>query len=97
MTPIGRQKTICPMGRGPTKADFKADFCRRVQSARIAAGYNEVREFAGLMGIPFDTYARYENRTLLPHRHIPRFLELTGVSADVLFTGRRSEPQRKAV
>lgn len=94
VTRKGRKRTICPMGRGKTDADFLDEFCERTRSARITAGFNDLKEFALLMGIAPDTYLRYETRTPLPHRYIPKFLRLTGVSADVLFTGRRIE-QRK--
>ena len=82
------------MGRGTTNADFVEDFCRRTKAAREMAGFDDRDDFARRMGIEKDTYFRYETRTPLPHRYIPRFLELTGADAQVLFTGRR-EIQRK--
>lgn len=77
------------MGRGTTSADFVEDFCRRIKAAREMAGFNDRDEFADKMGIARDTYFRYESRTPLPHRYIPKFLELTGADAQILFTGRR--------
>lgn len=89
VTKTRRKRTICPMGRGTTNADFVEDFCRRVRAAREMAGYADRDAFAKLMGIEKDTYFRYESRTPLPHRYIPRFLELTGADAQILFTGKR--------
>lgn len=94
VTKQGHQRTICPMGRGVSKGDFIKDFCDRVRSARITAGYNDPKEFAKLMEIEYDTYLRYESRTLLPHRYIEKFLKLTDADARILFSGRRPE-QRK--
>lgn len=82
------------MGRGTTTADFVEDFCRRVRAAREMAGYSDRDAFAKLMGIEKDTYFRYESRTPLPHRYIPRFLELTGADAQILFTGSRKEQKK---
>lgn len=79
------------MGRGTTSTDFVEDFCRRVKAAREMAGYADRDQFARLMGIEKDTYFRYETRTPLPHRYIPRFLELTGADAQVLFTGTKRD------
>lgn len=94
VTPLSRKGTICPMGRGTTKADFIADFCRRTAAAREMAGFSDRDAFAKLLGVLPDTYGRYETRTPLPHRYMPRFLELTGADAQVLFTGTR-EVKRK--
>lgn len=95
VTKSNSKRTIRPMGRGTTQADFVEDFCRRIRAAREMAGYGDRDEFARLMGIEKDTYFRYETRTPLPHRYIPRFLELTGADAQILFTGSRKE-QKKA-
>lgn len=95
VTKSSRKRTICPMGRGTTNADFVDDFCRRVRAAREMAGYADRDAFAKLMGIEKDTYFRYESRTPLPHRYIPRFLELTGADAQILFTGKRETGHRK--
>lgn len=96
VTKSARKRTICPMGRGTTNADFVEDFCRRIKAAREMAGYADRDEFAKRMGIEKDTYFRYETRTPLPHRYIPRFLELTGADAQVLFTGHKATGRKAA-
>ncbi len=82
------------MGRGTTNSDFVEDFCRRVKAAREMAGFDDRDAFAKKMGIVPDTYSRYEQRTPLPHRYIPKFLELTGADAQILFTGKRELHRR---
>lgn len=45
---------------------------------------------AKALGIKAGTYTRYETRTMLPHRYIHRFIELTGVPYDWYMSGKRS-------
>lgn len=82
-------RTIRVVGRPPEKvtpAGYRAAFYKRVRTAREF--YTEdYREMARALGIAEGTYYRYETRTMLPHHLIPRFCQITGVSADWLFHG----------
>lgn len=75
-----------PMARAATPAKFKIDFCKRLQSARIVAGFTQ-QEVAQKLGLDRDTYAKYESRSLLPHYLIPQVCELFGIEPTFLYTG----------
>jgi hypothetical protein len=85
--------TLCPMGRGVSPARFKKEFCARVRVARISASY-EPEQVAEMLGIPVDTWRRYELRTLLPHHMIPRVCALFSVPLDFFY---RQDDQQKEV
>lgn len=80
-----------------TPTTYRNAFVQRVRSARILAEKNPL-EMAQLLGVPKDTYHRYETRTLLPHHLIETFCELTGQELHWLVTGRhqRAEPTADA-
>ena len=65
---------------------YKAGFLKRTQQAREVAGYS-VAEMAQLLGIPLNTYKKYEQRSPLPHALVQRFCTVTGCSSWFLFTG----------
>jgi len=79
--PIGRPKKLTPTA-------YEESFRRRVRAAR-ALYTDEPKVMARALGIREDTYYRYETRTMLPHYLMPRFCELTGVTADYLINGPR--------
>lgn len=86
------KRTIRPMGsRATTPKTFKEDFAQRLRAARILR-YEQASDFANDLGIPANTYAKYESgRSLLPHHLIPMACHLLEIDMKVLF-----EPERKA-
>jgi hypothetical protein len=69
-----------------TPASYRAAFFKRVRTAREL--YTEdYKVMAHALGTQEGTYYRYETRTMLPHHLVPRFCQITGVSADWLFNG----------
>ena len=82
-------RTIRVVGRPPDKmtpAAYRAAFYKRVRTAREFYT-EEPGIMAEALNVPPGTYTRYETRTMMPHHLIPRFCQLTGVSADWLFYG----------
>ena len=69
----------------PTK--YKEAFCVRLGALRRAAGYTQV-EMANMLGIPRDTYAKYEKRSLLRHDLISHVAEITGHDVWFVLTGK---------
>jgi DNA-binding XRE family transcriptional regulator len=86
--------TMCPMGRGTSPAQFKRDFCEKLAAARKLHGYSQ-SEFAGLMGMTRDRYAKYETRTPLPHHLVPIACDILEIDPGVLY-GIRKQEVRKA-
>jgi len=73
--------------------DFECRFLARTCAARkLVAGSQD--EFAPRLqdGMKQDHYKQYETRSLLPHELVDRFLRLTGVNYEWLFTGRGAGP-----
>ena len=60
-------------------------FVRNTRNARIRAGFNDAKEFARLLGVPYHSYSKYETRTPLPHFFIPLFSQLTRTSIKSMF------------
>jgi hypothetical protein len=85
-------RTIRPMGtRSVTPKAFKEMFCQRLRAARVLK-YEQAADFARDLGIPANTYGKYESgRSLLPHHLIPLACELLDIEAKTLF-----QPERKA-
>jgi hypothetical protein len=89
LTSGGPPRTIVVVGRpkettSPTT--YRAQFFKRVRAARALYTENPP-EMAKALGVPRDTYYRYEERTMLPHHLIPKFCEITGVTVDWLMRG----------
>ena len=73
------------------KPESRVAFARRLEAARIAAGYDTKRSFANALGIEEARYTRYERAETEPD--IPTLVgikKLTGVSLDVLLSGTHS-------
>jgi DNA-binding transcriptional regulator YiaG len=66
--------------------EYKEAFISRVKAAR-ARHYKSVPKFAKLLGVPYETYKKYEGRSYLPHYLIERFCALTHVTITHLITG----------
>ena len=79
---------------GPNIAvsEFNASFRRRTKLARESAGYT-MESMAVALVIPRATYAKYENRSPMPHHLVVRFSIITDVDIDWLYTGARKPSQ----
>lgn len=87
--------TICPatfpgqsvtLTRRMTPQEFNEQFVRRVRQIREALGWKPIL-MAERMGVPLETWRKYEKRTPLPHHLIPTFCRITGVEVWYLLTG----------
>ncbi len=86
-------QTILCMRKVTTPAQYRTKFFERVRAARSLSG-NSPAQMAELLGVPKDTYHRYETRTLLPHHLIPLFCQLTGADVDWLVRGLKRGAER---
>jgi hypothetical protein len=78
--------TIRPVGRAASPSSFKREVAKRLEAARVAAGFSRQEDFAKLLGCGLDAYRKYEQgRTVLPAHYLPRFRDLTGKDANYLF------------
>lgn len=86
LTITPRKRTICPMGsRAVTPKAFKESFCKRLRAARMLK-YEQAADFAHHLGIPANTYGKYESgRSLLPHHLVPLACELLDIDVKTLF------------
>jgi transcriptional regulator with XRE-family HTH domain len=67
---------------------MRAAFARRLQAARISAGYETMRDFAAALQIEEARYRRWEAAETEPDlTHLQKIAKLTRVSLDVLITG----------
>jgi hypothetical protein len=71
---------------------YELGFLARTWAARESKDLSQDKFGEQLGGFSQDHYKQYEIRGMLPHELIPKFLELTGVSYDYLFTGRAAGP-----
>jgi transcriptional regulator with XRE-family HTH domain len=74
----------------PPKPDFplRQQFARRLQSARIAAGYATMRDFAEVLGVAEARYRRWEAAETEPDLfHLQKIAKITGASLDALISG----------
>lgn len=77
--------------RSVTPKSFKEAFCQRLKAARVLK-YEQAADFAHDLGIPANTYGKYEaGRSLLPHHLIPLACELLDIDEKTLF-----QPERRA-
>lgn len=74
-------------------SDFECAFLARTYAARKLK-YDTQEEMAPALqdGMKQDTYKQYESRGPLPYELVDRFLKLTGVTYEWLFTGRGIGP-----
>ena len=95
LTPAAPPFKIVGVAKPYTPTTYRNAFVQRVRAARTLAEKNPL-EMAQLLGVPKDTYHRYETRTLLPHHLLEFFCQLTGQDLTWLVTGKhhRSEPTR---
>lgn len=83
--------TLVAVTKPYTPTTYRNAFVQRVRAARTLAEKNPL-EMAQLLGVPKDTYHRYETRTLLPHHLLELFCKLTGQDLTWLVTGRHQRP-----
>lgn len=92
LTSTPRASTLLAVPKPYTPTTYRNAFVQRVRAARTLAEKNPL-EMAQLLGIPKDTYHRYETRTLLPHHLLETFCKLTGQDLTWLITGRHRRPE----
>jgi transcriptional regulator with XRE-family HTH domain len=73
----------------PTSS-IRQTFARRLEAARVAAGYPTMREFAEALAIAGARYRRWEAAETEPDlMHLAKIAKLTGISLDILIGGDR--------
>lgn len=73
----------------PTSS-IRQTFARRLEAARVAAGYPTMREFAEALAIAEARYRRWEAAETEPDLfHLAKIAKLTGISLDILVGGER--------
>jgi transcriptional regulator with XRE-family HTH domain len=70
----------------PTEKDYNDTFRRRLKALRRARRLTQ-EQMGILLGIPGDTYRKYESTNMLPHHLIERFAVAAGCSVTYLVTG----------
>lgn len=84
------------MGRARSPVQFNKDIAARLKAARIAAGYENAREFATLLGVEYERYKKWESgRTPIQHEYIPRACELTGKDANYFYGIRTATAEKE--
>ncbi len=90
------QQVVCDCGCMPAKmppkpiSPIRHAFARRLEAARVAAGYPTMREFALALGVEEARYRRWEAAETEPDLfHLQKVAALTGVSLDTLISGAR--------
>lgn len=78
------------------KSVYRQEFLQRTREARDTTGLSQ-GDFAKLLGLNKDIYAKYENRSLLPHDLTPTFVAVTGASYTWLFTGIGKPPVQRNI
>ena len=68
------------------KLSFEEALCTRVKYLRERRHWS-IRYTAEMLDIGEDAYSTYEWRTPMPHRLIPKFAALMGVTISYLLTG----------
>jgi ribosome-binding protein aMBF1 (putative translation factor) len=67
---------------------MRAAFARRLEAARMTAGYETMRDFAAALGVEEGRYRRWEAAETEPDLlHLQKIARLTHISLDVLITG----------
>jgi len=70
-------------------SDYEENFCKRVVKARTEFTDLTQDQMAAALEIGKSSYRHYEGgrMTMMPHRTIPKFCRITGVSEQWLVTG----------
>lgn len=73
-----------------SSAEYRVAFARRLEAARIAAGYETMRDFSKQLDVAEATYRRWEAAETEPNLyHLQKISKLTAVSLDTLISGER--------
>lgn len=73
---------------------LRTAFARRLTAARMAAGFETMREFALALGIEEARYRRWEKAETEPDLvHLDKIARLTGAELDTLISGKRRQPE----
>jgi transcriptional regulator with XRE-family HTH domain len=81
----------------PPASKYDKEFCARIKRLREQTGMSQA-QMADRLGVSQHAYEKYETRTKMPHRLMPRFAAIVQVDSDYLLTGLRSpgKPKRFA-
>lgn len=74
---------------------FTAAFIARTKQLRKASGLTQ-EETAIALGLPLDTYKKYEKRSVMPLYLVDRFATIVRGDLVFLITGRKPKPKRRA-
>jgi DNA-binding transcriptional regulator YiaG len=80
----------------PTASKYVKEFCASVKRLRQQTMMSQA-QMAAALGVSQHAYEKYETRTLMPHRLMPRFVAIVKVDNDYLRTGLRSPGKPKKV
>jgi hypothetical protein len=93
LTELRGAPKICRVTTKPyTPTTYRKAFVQRVRAARTLSERTPL-QMAEALGIPKDTYHRYETRTLLPHHLLEVFCQLTAQDLTWLVTGKHQRPE----
>lgn len=87
-------KNDCMPSKQPPRSGstLRNAFAVRLEAARIAAGFDTMREFSEALGISEARYRRWEAAETEPDLlHLQRISKITGVSLDTLISGQRKD------
>lgn len=73
--------------KASTPAQWRRAFIERTKAARVHSG-KEPAQVAAFLGVPLDTYKRWEKRYLLPHHLVMPFCACTASDPVFLLTGK---------
>lgn len=78
---------IRPMAEWLDEGQFNDRFCARTQRLRIERDWTQ-QQMAAAIGVPFERYKKYENRSPMPAYLVPRFAQVVDRSIAYIMTGR---------
>lgn len=64
---------------------------RRIKTIREAMGWTQ-QEMANALGLPLETYRKYELRSMMPLHILTRFHQVSGHSLEYIITGKYPPP-----
>ena len=79
----------------PVKDPYLAGFLQRVAAGRAVRGLSQA-EMAKLLDLRLDTYKKYEQRTLMPHKVMLAFCYVTGTDPGYLLGFEKSKVRVRA-
>ena len=77
---------------GMSETTFAENFRRRTKELRMNRGFTQ-QEVAQFLGIEYEAYKKYENRSILPQFLMARFCKLVGCELVDLFRPPMLPPQ----